>query len=69
MIEHGYLPVKVADLDAVKFLVPPTAVSVAELSAVTEAVLLVIADNPGGIAAQELGPKLAELLLAARKAG
>ncbi len=62
MIEAGYLPVRVADVNEVKILTAPLAIEATDLSAITAAALDTITTST--IAAGHFGTTLAKKLLA-----
>ena len=69
MIEAGYLPVLVADINAVKIMTPPVTIDPAELSAVTVAALeaILASSAQGTTTSYNFGLSVATELLAAKK--
>ena len=68
MTEAGYLPVKVADIDAVKILTAPMAIDPADLSAITVAALDALLKSASATTTHvgQFGARLAAELLAAK---
>jgi len=67
MRQAGFLPVKVSDPEAVRFIGPEiNVVSAADLSALQRAMLELLVKNPKSTIATEFGPMFAAVLLSVK---